>query len=119
MTDSDVQREPQSANRDRRNHRRVERRVEVNIKGEAESFEIRGKTWNLSPVGAYCRVDRAIPEMTQLMMVLDLPQDHVVCKGTVVRRKSDLENPGYHELAIFFHDISEPDKAKLFDFVEN
>ena len=119
MTDSDLQQTPESSTTERRNHRRVERRVDVTLQGEAEAFDIRGKTWNLSTVGTYCRVDRPIPEMTQLMMVLALPQDQVICKGTVVRRKSDPEHPGYHELAIFFHEISEGDRAKLSEFVEN
>jgi hypothetical protein len=64
-------------------------------------------------------VNRPIPEMTQLMMVLDLPAERVVCKGTVVRQESDPEDPQYHHLAIFFHEISEGDKAKLSAFVEN
>ena len=104
---------------ERRRHRRAERRIGVNLKENGLGGGIQGQTWNISPVGVYCLVNRSIPEMTQLMMVLDLPTDKVVCQGTVVRRVADPENPDYHQLAIFFHDISEGDQQKLSAFVDN
>ena len=119
MAEFDLQLNSSPPGAERRRCPRVQRRISVHIQGEAQEFDISGETWNLSPVGAYCRGNRAIPEVTQLMMVLALPEEEIVCKGTVVRRQSDPQHPGFHELAVFFHDMSEGDKAKLSAFVEH
>lgn len=119
VAESELQGKFDAQGAERRRHPRAARRIEVNLKENGLGQGIQGHTWNISPVGAYCLVKRPIPEMTQLMMVLDLPADKVVCQGTVVRQVSDPENPDYHQLAIFFHDISEGDQQKLSALVEN
>jgi len=119
MAGSDLQGTGKSTGAERRKQRRTDRRINVDIKDGGRGFEIHGKTWNLSSAGAYCRVNRPIPEMTQLMMVLALPEKELMCRGTVVRQVSDPDNPDYCQLAIFFHDMSEKDRARLSAFVEH
>ncbi|RTZ98349.1 MAG: hypothetical protein DSY90_04350 [Deltaproteobacteria bacterium] len=103
---------------ERRRYRRVDRRVPVDMHLESLGYDITGETQNLSLVGTYCKVDRPIPEMTQLMMVLNLPSDQVECEGTVVRSIPDPSSSNSHHLAIFFNEISESAKQKLNTFIE-
>ena len=87
---------------------------EVNLNGTVVAAE----TINLSGNGAFCRVDRPIPEMTELDVVLALPAsdtaealDYVNCGGVVVRAD------GGERIAVFFHRIDPHQRQKLLDYV--
>jgi len=84
---------------------------------DSHGYDIRGETHDISPVGTYCQVDRPIPEMTQLKIILELPADQVKCEGTVVRSISGQNHSDLHHLAIFFHEISDEAKRKLTEFL--
>ena len=56
--------------------------------------------------------------MTQLMIVLDLPNAQIKCEGTVVRSESGMKGSNLHHLAIFFHTISDEARGKLTEFLE-
>ncbi len=102
---------------ERRRHRRIDRNIQVNMHLASLGYNIKGETRNLSSVGTYCEVNRPIPEMTQLMMVLNLPSDRVECGGTVVRSVSDPKRSDLYHLAIFFNEMSEKAKRKLNEFI--
>ena len=103
---------------ERRRYRRIDRNIRVNMHLGSLGYDIQGETRKLSAVGTYCEVNRPIPEMTQLMMVLNLPSDQVECGGTVVRSVSDPKRSDLYHLAIFFNEMSEKAKRKLNEFIE-
>ena len=102
---------------ERRQYPRVDRKIRVDMHFDSHGYDIRGETHDISPVGTYCQVDRPIPEMTQLKIILDLPTDQVKCEGTVVRSVSGANHSDLHHLAIFFHEISDEAKHKLAEFL--
>jgi len=102
---------------ERRRYPRVDRKIRVDMHFDSHGYDIRGETHDISPVGTYCRVDRPIPEMTQLKIILELPADQVKCEGTVVRSISGQSHSDLHHLAIFFHEISDEAKRKLTEFL--
>jgi hypothetical protein len=77
---------------------------------------------NISSSGAYCTVDRFIAPMTKLQLAFDIPHSdiHIECTGIVVRTspqaKSD-QSPRY-DIAIFFSDISDRQRRKLADYID-
>lgn len=103
---------------DRRQHKRMDQNIRVGFKLDADENIIEGETYNLSPAGAYCRVDRPIAEMTRLMILLDLPMGQVSCEGTVVRSEQSPLVGQKHEIAIFFHRIDEEASHRLQTFLK-
>jgi len=102
---------------ERRRYPRVNRNIRVDMHLDSRGYDIRGETCDISPVGTYCEVNRAIPEMTELKIILELPTDQVECEGTVVRSVSDPNHSDLHHLAIFFHKISDEAKRNLSEFL--
>ena len=102
---------------DRRRYPRVTRNIRMDMRLDSRGYDIRGETCDISPVGTYCEVNRSIPEMTELKIILELPTDQVKCEGTVVRSVSDPNHSDLHHLAIFFHKISDEAKRNLSEFL--
>jgi hypothetical protein len=102
---------PSSENRrfPRANHRLP---FEMSVDGRMVAAE----TINLSGNGAFCRVNRPIPEMTELDVVLALPSpkaaiDYVNCGGVVVRADDG------NRIAVFFHRMEPDQRRKLVDYL--
>lgn len=105
---------------ERRRHPRVDRNIRLDIQpNEKQGYRIKGETYNISPLGIYCWVDQHVPEMTQLMIILDLPNDKIKCQGTVVRSESDATHADRYDLAIYFHEISDVEKCKLEEYLNS
>lgn len=110
----------------------LERRTSVRIEEvlpfqiDHNGYEIEAKTVNISAHGAMCLVDKEIPTMTQLDIVLTLPPTQkpkqaakkIRAKGIVVRKESDPDSDGFL-IAIYFSDMKEPSRLILEKFIEN
>lgn len=68
---------------ERRRHPRSPKRL--NFKLKTQHFDVVAETKDLSCIGALCQVNKPIPEMTHLKMILELPGQYAECEGTVVR----------------------------------
>ena len=102
---------------ERRQHMRVDQRISIDMHLDSYKNSIKGETHNLSPAGVYCEVDQPIAEMTQLMIVLDLPDAQVECEGTVVRAVEVKNHSDLYQLAIFFHKISDEATQQLVKYL--
>ena len=109
------------------NERRVKPRV-------AASFDLRlglpglvapARVRDISASGVCCFTDRAIPAMTQVQLVLLVPDAdaraarEVVCGGAVVRshRLPGAPHPRSFETAIFFTEMRDDDREILEGFI--
>jgi hypothetical protein len=76
---------------------------------------------DLSRAGVCFYLDRAIPLMTVLEVVLDLGVEGGVRKirgqGAVVRCEKIAKAVDHYEIALFLHELSEPDREAITDFV--
>jgi hypothetical protein len=107
--------------------RRCQRVAEVlPIKLSGLDADVLTETKNISANGAYCSVDKPIPEMTKLEIVILIPVKggriknirKINCKGIVVRRKvisEDLPRP--YNIGIYFCDIKERDRKALVSYI--
>ena len=106
---------------ERRRYPRIKKEVPLKIKSEGYDFVTQTK--DISCIGAYCHVDKYIPPMTKLSVMLLLPvepkiknsAEKVQCKGVVVR--TDPNSPEGFNIAIFFNEISERNKNKILQYV--
>lgn len=114
---------------DRRKYKRINKNVPLKIK-EA-NFDTVSETENLSSSGLYCRLDKYIPPMDKVNMILLIPclketasaRDQckkVECEGTVVRTEmvNDPIEGDYYKLAIFFSQIKKSDKVYIEKYVK-
>lgn len=110
---------------EKRKHPRSKKNIDFKI--ETGDSTITAKSIDLSCIGVYCQVDKYMPSMTNLKIVIGLPCDgqedgveYVECNGVVVRVKRILSNNGgnTHNIAIFFNEIKESEKEKIASFIE-
>lgn len=93
---------------------RVEEKLPIKIM-EGESGII-VETKNVSASGAYLVMDKPMPLMSKVMVILLIPEcegknNKVRCGGTVVRTyPTTLNDKTFYETAIFFDDITEKSK---------
>lgn len=117
-------REPRGA--ERRRHPRVPFDWPVTIALPDGEHEARLR--DVSRAGVCFFLDRQIPEMTVLRLVVDLPEcgsgparspEHTVRgSGVVVRCRALSPHVDHYEIAVFLNDISELDRARLEAFVQ-
>jgi len=100
-----------------RKYPRKKRSLSFEIKPKDAGFDIVGETKDLSCIGALCQVDRPIPEMTQLKLVLKLPDEVAECEGTVVRVQKNASVEDSYDIAIYFVDIAESEKRKIEKYI--
>ncbi|MCM8824083.1 MAG: PilZ domain-containing protein [Candidatus Omnitrophica bacterium] len=91
-------------------------------------FDIVTETKNISGNGTYCSVDKDIPTMTKLKIILLVPfkkngrkiLKKINCEGVVVR-KEYIKNNGKHfyNLGIFFNHIKETDRKIIISYVKS
>ena len=111
---------------EKRKHPRTKQSISFKIK--IDDSTIATESIDLSCIGAYCQVDKYIPSMTNLKIVIALPcedqedgVEYIECNGVVVRVKRISSNNGgnTHNIAIFFNEIEESEKEKIANFIEN
>jgi hypothetical protein len=111
---------------EKRKHPRTKQSISFKIK--IDDSIIATESIDLSCIGAYCQVDKYIPSMTNLRIVIALPcedqedgVEYIECNGVVVRVKRISSNNGgnTHNIAIFFNEIEESEKEKIANFIEN
>ncbi len=100
----------------------------IPFKIKTDDSTIATETIDLSCIGAYCQVDKYIPTMTNLKIVLALPcgnqkgeVEHVECIGAVVRVEkipSKTNEDDQYNIAIYFNEIEESEKEKIANFLE-
>ncbi len=96
----------------------------IPLKLSQEDGEIVTETVNVSPVGAYCRVNKRIEPMTKLNIQILLPTRRaekrfaktIHCQGIVVRVDPG-QAGGFYNIAIFFNEIAQRDAEAISDYV--
>ena len=109
---------------ERRKHPRVTAGGEffVQLRGPESARSLRVK--DISVSGVCCQSEVPIPEMTRVYMEITLPADRqrnglpVSADGAVVRCQPKAPSPGY-EVAIFFLQISDENRAAIARYVES
>jgi len=109
---------------ERRGHPGINEVLQSKVR--AEDFDVVAETTNLSFLGAHCRVNKDIPLMTCLQIVLALPYgneenefDYVECNGVVVIAEGALSEThvcSSYSIAIYFNEIEESEKEKIANF---
>jgi len=107
--------------KERRKHPRIDKRLPIKV--AANGYDFATTTQNISCVGAYCHINKYVPPFTRVMIKLSLPLRNqkgsrnatVECKGVLVRTE-DEDNGGFN-IAIFFNDIREEQKKKIAAYV--
>ena len=108
-----------------RKYPRINKSLQFKLK--TNHFDIVTETINLSCIGAYCQVNKYIPLMTGLEIVLALPYvdeegefEYVACNGLVVRVEKVLFDANGHtayNIAIYFSEIEDYEKQKIESFI--
>lgn len=109
---------------ERRRHARVAADIELRCDqgGRSGVAHVR----DISASGVRCVTDRAMPLMTQVGLVLQIPgagaPREIVCRGAVVRSGpigGGASGSAEFETAIFFTDVTESDRVWLEEFVSS
>jgi len=98
------------------------------IKISNQEFDVVTETKNISGNGAYCSVDKEIPIMTKLRIVILVPLikrgkkflKKINCKGVVVRSQPIRNNgKNFYNIGIFFCEIKETHRKVLFSYINS
>jgi len=106
---------------ERRQYPRIEHRLPFKV--AANGYDFSTSTLNVSCIGAYCHINKYIPPFTKVIVKLTLPLPtrngnknyDIECKGVVVR--SEDENKGGFNIAIFFNEIGDPQRHKISQYI--
>ncbi|MDP2940749.1 MAG: PilZ domain-containing protein [Candidatus Omnitrophota bacterium] len=106
---------------ERRIHPRVDHELPIRV--AANGYDFATSTDNVSCVGAYCTINKYVPPFTKVMIKLTLPIQEeankekrtVECKGVIVR--TDDQDKGGFNIAIFFNEIAEEQKKKIAKYI--
>lgn len=110
---------------ERRRYPRV-KDEELSLELKLDDFDSITHTLNISPSGVYCKVDKELPLMSRVKLVLMIPdaekentQKNLEVNGIVVR-----EHPvtidgviKHYDVAIFFEDLSSKDKDTIAGYI--
>ena len=106
---------------ERRRYQRIPKKLHFDL--HADESEFRVESINLSRNGVYCKVDHAIPFMTNVKIFMTLPgnetkheSDKIQCVGVVVRVDEHADSADFNggcRIAIFFNEIEEYEQQKL------
>lgn len=100
-----------------RKYPRKKKNLKFEIKPNDSQFDLVGETKDLSCIGALCQVNRPIPEMTHLKLILKLPNGIAECEGTVVRVQKTATDDDSYDVAIYFFDIADSERQKIEKFI--
>jgi len=94
------------------------------LKLDAGGFGTVTHTLNLSASGVYCKVDKEIPLMSKVKLVLMLPEDERPSKGVEVDGVVVREHPviidgvtKHYDVAIFFDSLSPKAKETISNYI--
>lgn len=104
---------------ERRQYPRINTQVPVKL--AANGYDFTTTTQNVSCLGAYCRISKYIPPFTKLNVKLHLPLADkkpcvVDCRGVIVRSQ-DEDNGGFN-IAIFFNEINDSQRRKIAQYLK-
>jgi hypothetical protein len=107
---------------ERRQHPRIEQQLPIKV--AANGYDFSTSTYNVSCLGAYCKITKYVPPFTKVMVKLDLPVStkegkknyDVQCSGVIVRTEDEAN--GDFNVAIYFNRISEEEKKKISRYVD-
>ncbi|MBD3246954.1 MAG: hypothetical protein GF333_08130 [Candidatus Omnitrophica bacterium] len=110
---------------ERRKYPRVKKNLPLKISDD--EYDILTETKNISGSGVYCSVNKPIPIMTKLNMVLLVPLKKnrnkgdvkkINCEGVVVRSEQMRDNGEHpYRVGIYFNDIKEKDRKALVSYI--
>jgi hypothetical protein len=101
----------------------------VSLKLRADQFDATiSQSLNISASGVYCKVDKDIPLLSRVMIVLMLPVEGAGAKnkmkkieteGVVVRAHPVIENGKilHYDVAVFFDNLSSRDRENIKEYV--
>jgi hypothetical protein len=111
---------------ERRQYPRVLKAIPLKL-SDAE-FDVLTETKNISGSGVYCSIDKSLPVMSKLAIVLLVPIHKnkqkvikkITCQGIVVRKEYVKDNGkhSYH-VGIFFNDITDKDRKILVSYINS
>ncbi len=112
-------------NKERRRYPRIKDK-DVAIKLSGDGFNTITQSLDISASGIYCKVDRPIPLMTRLQLLLTLPGrggkasitmnvDGVVVREHPVMKDDEVQ---YYDLAIFFNTLLPKERKKIVQYIE-
>lgn len=116
-----------SEQKERRGHKRI-KNSEISIKLSGDGFSAITQSLDVSASGLYCKVDRKIPVMTRLRIMLSVPMagsksgaKSVSVEGVVVREHPVLEGDEikHYDLAIFFDSLSPRNKKIINQYISS
>lgn len=98
---------------------------EVSLKLQTSDFDTITHTLNVSASGIYCKIDREIPLMSRVRLVLMLPgaskDDKAALEvGGVVVREHPVIIDGatkHYDVAIFFEDLSQKNREAILNYI--
>ena len=94
-------------------------------------FDIVTETKNISASGAYCAVNKRIPLMSKLDIILLVPIKksnkrkiikRLGCQGIVVRKEGVLDDnngTGHNNIGIYFNEMKDKDRKILVSYVKS
>ena len=99
----------------------------VSLKLNLGDFDTIAHTLDISASGLYCKIDKEIPLMSRVKLILMIPDSskeresakHLEVDGVVVREHPviiDGETKHY-DVAIFFDDLSEKDREAISNYI--
>jgi len=113
--------------KERRRHPRIKDKG-ISIKLSGEGFNTITQSLDVSASGIYCKVDRHVPVMTRVQVVLSLPGrnkasgpavlnvDGVVVREHAVKKDGKVE---YYDIAIFFDSLKPGERETLSRYIES
>ncbi len=99
----------------------------IAVKLSGEGFNTISQSLDVSASGIYCKVDRPIPVMSRLQIVLTIPgkspsapSKTLNVEGVVVRQRSVKKDakPVYYDIAIFFNCLTQKERNILMDYID-
>ena len=113
-------------NEERRKHPRIKDK-DIAIKLSGDGFNTITQSLDISASGMYCKVDRHIPMMTRLQIVLTLPGAKassasvtLTLDGVVVRERP-IKKDGkilYYDMAVFFNTLMPKERKAIIQYIE-
>jgi c-di-GMP-binding flagellar brake protein YcgR len=112
--------------KEKRRYPRVSKKLSIKL--FSSEFDIVTETKNISGNGVYCAIDKPLPVMTKLNILLLIPfkknRNKIIkkisCNGVVVRGGCVKDN-GRHSyyVGIYFNDIKEKDRRVLLSYINS
>lgn len=106
---------------EKRLHPRISHQLPLRI--AVNGYDFSTSTQNVSCTGAYCCVNKYVPPFTKVAVKMTMPvkangvveKYTVDCKGVIVR--TDDESADGFNIAIFFNEITDTQKRKISQYV--